>query len=255
MNPRREPLSEIPSPDWYNHDPVMSGLLESVSWITPVLEGFFMRTVIEAMKHRELDPELARRCRAFIAEEANHSRMHKRFNDALGRLYRRRRPPGVRWIAGVLGWIQRHQSLRRRLLLAAALEHFAAVLSHEYIAHTGRLPMSSAYASEMFALHAREELGHCSVVFDLWRVHASAGPAARFLVMLGILVFGGLYTAISLPWILRRKPRRSGWAGLFRARRRPGIQLPWRALFAFAARGFHPDHMFPPSKVAAKRAA
>jgi hypothetical protein len=234
---------------WCNANAVTSSVMEAVSLITPVLETFFIRTVAEAMPPQR-DGELGLRCQEFIREESNHSRIHRRFNAALLH-YLGKTPPGLALVEAALNGARRHLSLAHCLLLAAALEHLAAVLSKVYVGRESSFRIDSEFARELFALHAREEIAHCSVVFDLWRSRSSAGRIGRALTILLILFAGLVYVVAAVPWILHRKHQRRLRATLLAlagfARRSPtGLRAysPLGDLFSFIQRDYHPDHLF-----------
>lgn len=240
---------------WCNANAVTSSVMEAVSLITPVLETFFIRTVAEAMPEQS-DSGLGLRCQEFIREESNHSRIHRRFNAAL-LSYLGRTPPGLALVEAALNGARRHLPLAQCLLLAAALEHLAAVLSKVYVGRESSFRMDSDFARELFALHAREEIAHCSVVFDLWCSRGSAGRVGRSLTILLILFAGLVYVAAAVPWILHRKHHRrlrttlAALAGF--ARRSPiGIRAysPLGDLFSFIQRDYHPDRLFKPGAIA-----
>lgn len=243
------PTTEDMSGAWCNSSVVTSSIMEAVSMVTPVLENFFIRTVAEALKE-ERETELGQRCHEFIREESNHSRIHKKFNQALIR-YLGKTPPGLAMIEALLDGTRRHLSLSSRLLLAAALEHMAAVLSKVYVKQEGSMHIESAFARELFVLHAREELAHCSVVFDLWRSKDATGRLGRSLTILVILLAGAFYVTAAVPWILYRKSGKrlgvtlSALAG-FTAGSRADIRAysPLSEMFAFVRRDYHPDKLF-----------
>lgn len=245
---RHMTTTEDLSSAWCNGDAVASGIMESISFVTPVLEKFFIRTVAEGLDGQR-EPKLERRCREFIREESLHSSVHGKFNAALlGHLGGT--PPGLGLIETLLEAATERLPLPTRLLVAAALEHYTAVLSKVYMAQEYRLDIRSDFARELFAQHAREELAHRSVVFDLWLTRGASGRAARAATILAILLAGSVYVAFSLPWIVHRKtgrhPARTlrALAGFVFGRRADiASYSPMRELFSFARRGFHPDDL------------
>ncbi len=233
---------------WCNASVVTSSIMEAVSFVTPVLENFFIRTVSEGMS-RERQSELDQRCLSFIHEESVHSRAHKRFNQSLSD-YLGKTPPGLALIDGLLSKMRQRVSLSRRLLIASALEHFAAVLSKAYLSHEQHMEIRSEFARELFLRHAREEIGHRSVVFDLWLSKDASGRFGRLLTMLAILFGGWLYLSIAVPWILYRKlgKRLTATLGaltgfIFTGRADIKAYLPVAELFSFIRQDFHPDRL------------
>ena len=232
---------------WCNASMVTSSIMEAVSFVTPVMEKFFIRTVDEGIA-LQTPSALKERCLAFIREEADHSSVHKRFNASLSR-YLGKTPPGLALLDTLLDGTRKHLSLSSRLLLAAALEHYTAVLSKAYLAQSDRMDIRSEFARELFIRHAREEIAHRSVVFDLWRSQSGGDSIKRSLTILAILLAGGIYISIAVPWILHRKTgnlrRTLAALARFAVGNRSDIAAysPLPELFSFARRDYHPDHL------------
>ena len=231
---------------WCDANSVTSSLMEAISFIAPVLEKFFIRTVAEALAGQQ-DPDLDRRCRAFIREEAVHSHMHRRLNASLLK-YLCTMPPGFAMVQSLLNGARQHLPLSFRLLLATSLEHFAAVLSKGYLNQEAQWDFRCAFTKELFAQHAREELAHRSVVFDLWLSQGKTGRVGRTLIVLTILLAGLAYVSAAVPWILHHKTGKrltgtlSAFAG-FVMRKRLNITngSSLRELFLFACGDYHPE--------------
>lgn len=200
-------IGEDFSGNWCNQDAVATGLLESISLVTPLLEKFFVRTVAEAIAQPH-ETELRERCLAFIREESQHSRMHQKLNARL-HAYLGEHPAGVRLLEFLLDAANRRLSLARRLLLTAALEHFSAVFSKTYVQLSGPLEINFEFARTLFFQHAHEELAHCSVVFDLLNSSGGSSRLERFIVLLACAFSGLLYLGIAVPWIVHRKAIRN----------------------------------------------
>jgi predicted metal-dependent hydrolase len=233
---------------WCNANAVTSSVMEAISFVTPVLENFFISTVVEGLA-RQQDSALDQRCRAFVSEEASHSRGHKKLNASLLK-YLGVTPPGLALVQSLLNGARRYLTLSGRLLLVAALEHFAAVLSKGYLNQQAQWHFRSAFAEDLFRQHAREELAHRSVVFDLWLSKGAAGRVGRTLTVLMIVVAGLVYVSAAVPWILYRKTGRHLTATLaalagFVIGNRVGIKAfsSLGELFSFAHGDFHPDRL------------
>lgn len=232
---------------WCNDNEVTSSIMEAVSFVTPVMEKFFIRTVSEGLSP-QTPASLKERCAAFIHEEADHTRVHRKFNASLTG-YLGGTPPGLALLDTLLDGTRKHLSLSSRLLLAAALEHYTAVLSKAYLAQSDKMDIRPEFARELFVRHAREEIAHRSVVFDLWRSRSGGDRLKRSLTVLAILLSGGLYIAVSVPWILQRKTgslrRTLAALGRFAMGNRADIATysPLPELFSFARHDYHPDHL------------
>lgn len=242
------PPDEDLSGAWCDTSPVISSLMEAISFITPVLEKFFIRTVTEALAKQQ-DPDIALRCRAFVHEEAVHSYAHKRLNASLLN-YLPSPPPGFAIIQSLLDEARQHLPLPQRLLLAATLEHFSAVLSKAYLSQASQWDFCCAFAKELFAQHAREELAHRSVVFDLWSLQGKAGRLGRSFIVSVVLLTGLVYSAVAVPWILHHKTGQSlgqtlsACTGFMRDKRLSFAAYPsLRELFLFTHPDYHPDSL------------
>jgi predicted metal-dependent hydrolase len=150
----------------------------------------------------------------------------------------------------MLDGVRRRLALPGRLLLVAALEHVAAVLSRRYLDQGDEWVFRSPYARRLFTLHARQELAHRSVVFDLCLSHGAAGRLGRALAMAAVLLGGLGYVAAAVPWIVYRKSgRRWGPAlallagGVWRNSLRGSSWATLGELLSFSRGAYHPDRM------------
>lgn len=230
---------------WCDGDAFASATLEAISFVTPALERFFIRTVAAALDARS-GGALDEACRTFMREEAEHTSAHRKFNDALGR-YLGKAPPGVAFVEKLLSVADRRVSLVGRIGLVAAMEHFAAVLSKGYLERQAAWRFECGYARDLFARHAQEEIAHRSVVFDLWRAWGGGGRLTRAFIVAVILLVGTVYLGITVPWILRHK--RTGQLGAAIAvlvlgkRPRPSCCISFSELFRFTRGDFHPQRL------------
>ena len=153
---------------WLNADPVATAWHNALSGTFPRGEAFF----IEAVKaHRDgTPPELAEAIRLFIKQEVNHTREHVAFNRAatdhgydLARIDVR----VEKMMAKVKG--------RPRIVdLAAtmALEHYTAMMAHEFLANPQHFAGADPEAAAMWRWHAVEEIEHKAVAYDTY-LHAT----------------------------------------------------------------------------------
>jgi len=231
---------------WCNSDAIVTSFLEAISFVTPELEDLVVRTVAEGIATQP-EWEMRQRCRAFLREESRHSRLHRNFNSLLLE-YLGTTPPGLGLVRALLTGVSRHLSLSSRLLVVAALEHFAAVLSKVYLSQKSRWNFRSASASVMFTQHAHEELAHRSVVFDLWFNHAGVGSVRRAACVLAILLAALVFLSLAVPWILHRKTGKRWSAAvitlcgaLMKNRGHIKSHTPLDELLLFARGDFHPN--------------
>jgi len=244
---RRAKIGKLPV-NWCNADATTSSVMEAVSFVTPVLENFFIRTVVEGIRST-CEEELLNRCQEFIHEESNHSLVHKKFNASLLNQLGKQ-PPGLAMVGRLLDRARRHLSISKRLALAAALEHLAAVVSKLYINQETKLNFSSNFAKELFDMHAREELAHRSVVFDLWLANGASTRINRIVTIALVLGAGALYVSAAVPWILHQKTGKriiKTWASLMifltNNFQNTLAHTPFIDLFSFVRRDYHPESL------------
>lgn len=231
---------------WCNEDARTSATLEAVSFVTPALERFFIRTVADCLPLAGNDPELERLCREFIHEEAEHTGAHRKLNTALLD-YMKAPPPGLAAVEGLLDMVNRRLSLSTRVALVAALEHFTAVLSKSYLGSHGRWRFGCAYARDLFHHHALEEIDHRSVAFDLWLHRGGGSVPVRMAAITSILVVGVVYLGLATPWILHRKNGgrlAATLAGLAARQHQPsGTASTFKDILRYLRRDYHPRHL------------
>ena len=197
-----------PSPrlagNWCRASLLSSSVLEAVSFVTPTLESFFMRTVAQVAATQA--PGGARNlARIFIREEASHSASHRRLNDAL-RQHLGGVPPGLDAIDALLDWTERHMSLHARLVLVDFMERGSEVLSRAYLDREAAWSFECAFARRLFALHASEELRHGGFIAELWGPERGQGKLLAFIICAWATIgFGAAYLTLSVPWIMLRK--------------------------------------------------
>jgi predicted metal-dependent hydrolase len=167
---RRFGRDAAPQRWWLNGDPVATAWFNALSATFPRGETLF----IDAVKafRDGAPPQLEREIRAFIRQEANHTREHLAFNRAveaagydfsridarveqlLARVYAR---PKIGWLA-----------------VTMALEHFTAMFSYQFLKHPDHFVGADVEQAELWRWHAVEELEHKAVAYDTW-LHATRG--------------------------------------------------------------------------------
>ncbi len=153
---------------WLNDDPVATAFYNALSVTFPKGEGYF----IASLRRFEADvpPQLAKEIKAFVRQEAIHTREHMAFNRHVtdqgydtSRLEARvdhelaiadGRPP----IAN--------------LAATMCLEHFTAILAHQLVANPRHLAGGDQAAADLWRWHAIEEIEHKGVAYDAW-LHAT----------------------------------------------------------------------------------
>lgn len=155
---------------WLNDDPVASAWHNALSATFPRGEAFFVESV-KAFR-AGVPPQLAEEIRTFIAQEVNHSREHIAFNRAAA-------DAGYD-LSGidrsVTDWIEMTRGRPAIVNLAAtmALEHFTAMMAHEFLSRPEYFRGADPESAAMWRWHAVEEIEHKGVAYDTYR-HATRG--------------------------------------------------------------------------------
>ena len=157
-----------PSRWWLAGDPIASAWHNALSCTFPRGEAFFVESV---KAFREGVPAtLADEIRAFVTQEVNHSREHVAFNRAAieaGYKIEEIDRDVAMWIDLV-----RQRPPIVNLAATMALEHFTAMMAHQFLAHPDYFIGAEAEAAAMWRWHAVEEIEHKAVAYDTW-LHAT----------------------------------------------------------------------------------
>jgi predicted metal-dependent hydrolase len=165
---RRFGREAAPARWWLGGDPVASAWFTALSLTFPRGEAFF----IEAVRaNREgVPPRLEAEIRAFVRQEANHSREHIAFNraaEAAGYDVREI----DRNVASLIEEASEKPPIAR-LAVTMALEHFTAMFAHDFLAHPEQFVRGDVEQVELWRWHAAEEIEHKGVAYDTW-LHAT----------------------------------------------------------------------------------
>ena len=155
---------------WLNGDPIATAWHNALSATFPRGEAFFIESV---KAHRDgAPPRLAADIRAFVKQEINHTREHIAFNKAsvdagyqLTAIDRR--------VAESLD-LTRSRPAIVSLAVTMALEHYTAMMAHEFLANPRHFAGAQAESADMWRWHAAEEIEHKGVAYDTW-LHATRG--------------------------------------------------------------------------------
>ncbi len=149
---------------WVGGDPFASAFFNALSVTFPKGETFFIQTL---RKYRNQVPErLEREIRAFIQQEAVHSREHKEFNEHLescdfdlSRLEEN--------ISTVIGRLSSMSDIQR-LVATMCIEHITAIVAAEMIANPAHLQHADDKQRKLWLWHSSEEVEHKGVAYDTW---------------------------------------------------------------------------------------
>lgn len=164
---------------WNPGRPELSHTLNAFQLALPYLEPYFIDAIREGAE-RVADPKLKAEVAAFCAQEAHHSRQHKRYCRLLQRRYPRLKEFETSIQQSLLR-SRREDTLEWRLAYTAGYEAITAQLSRWMLRNaedwfTGADPHFAA----LMTWHAAEELEHRHVAYDvLQAVSTSYGLRAK----------------------------------------------------------------------------
>ena len=227
-----------------NADSAASSVLEAVSFVTPALERFLVQSVAEHLPARA---DLRERCRDFVRDESKHRRMHMLLNARLKEALAGT-PRGLARAEWVLERAKDRLSPQNRLRLVAAFEHLTSILSKHYLRQPAPSDRSGESVRAVFDLHARDELEHRAVAFDLCVEIGAASRFGRSVALLAAVTAAAVYLGVAAPSILRQKTCRGFLVCLFQVLRLAGSRIrEARSLFGelmrFVRAGFHPKSL------------
>jgi uncharacterized protein len=164
---------------WNPERPELSHALNAFQLALPYLEPYFIDAVKEASS-RITNPNLKADIEAFCAQEANHSRQHRRYC----RYLRGRYPELERYEKAIqqsLVQSRREDPLEWRLAYTAGYEAITGQLARWFFRNVRDWPQSEHEPFTALMLwHAAEEIEHRHVAFDvLQAVNPSYGLRAR----------------------------------------------------------------------------
>jgi predicted metal-dependent hydrolase len=202
--------------DWLGGDVVGTAVFNAASLTFPEMERLFMDAVREYRP--QLSGRLLQEVRAFISQEAVHSREHRAINGLVDR---------CRYPVEALEARIREEMARVRergplamLGVTIALEHFTALLADLLLGDQSLLAGAPRDIARLWQWHALEEFEHRAVAFDVFAEATKAWtPGQRRKVrnaIMGIVTFRflrGLTQAASRllaadgmhPWIARSR--------------------------------------------------
>jgi predicted metal-dependent hydrolase len=149
---------------WVGGDPYASAFFNALSVTFPEGETFFIESIKKFRKR--VPPKLQQEIRAFIQQEAIHSREHHCFNEHLKdcdfditRLEQA--------ICGVVNTIRTKPEIAH-LVATMCIEHITAILAAEVIANPKHFEHADEHQRKLWLWHASEEVEHKGVAFDTW---------------------------------------------------------------------------------------
>jgi predicted metal-dependent hydrolase len=152
---------------WLAGDPWSTHLLNALSLTFPAGEKSFIESV-RKVRDRITDPALQAEVRAFVAQEALHTKEHESFNEWL-------RGQGVP-VDSIYHQISTHIAQHRgslteeqNLAVTCALEHFTAIMANAFLTSPELLDEMHENVRWLWIWHAIEETEHKAVAFDVYK--------------------------------------------------------------------------------------
>jgi uncharacterized protein len=163
-------------PNWYEDNRLVTILFNSSSVGIPLGEALVAEAaeaVIPHLRHKNLIQEAHK----LIHEERAHILVHEAYNN-----YLRRHGFPVECqqarLQRMLDRVNRHSSLKTRLAIGAAFEHFTAISAKQILEHNIlENEQVDDRLERVWTWHALEELDHRNATFDLY--HAMGGGYLR----------------------------------------------------------------------------
>ena len=155
---------------WHGGDPVATAFYNALSATFPKGETLFIDSV-RAFRDGA-NPKLAAEIRAFVTQEAMHTREHQAFNAKLAQAGYDIAPL-LRAVDDRLALLADKPRIAG-LAATMALEHFTAILAHELLRDPRHLAGADKESADLWRWHAIEEVEHKAVAYDTW-MHATAG--------------------------------------------------------------------------------
>jgi predicted metal-dependent hydrolase len=154
---------------WHPDMPEWSHVVNASSLLMPYLEPFLIQAVREALP-RITDPALVEEAKAYIGQEAQHFRQHRRFNElVIAQGYEKLRAY-ERTLEADYEKIRAERDPDFRLAYAAAFETMALAIGHMLVRFRSEFFSGADPAVTSLVLwHFVEELEHKHAAFDVYQ--------------------------------------------------------------------------------------
>jgi uncharacterized protein len=154
------------NPAWNRRFPEFSCAANGISLLMPYAEPYFVHSIRSVLP--TLGDDLRARTKAYLGQETQHSRQHRKFNDIIGHRY-----PGIPrvegWMQRTYGWLDRTRSSRFNVAFAAGSETIAFGIARWTETNLSRLfDGADPEASTLYLWHLAEEVEHKSAAFDVF---------------------------------------------------------------------------------------
>jgi len=194
---------------WFQDNAFLSMFFAGFSANLPEGEAQFIHSV-RLFQDRISDPVLRAQVKAFIGQEAHHSREHNALNESLkSRGYRLDR---IEALARKLNQLMRdYQSPEKQLAGTVAGEHITALMSDFFLnKHPEYLRQMAPVMEKIWAWHAIEETEHKAVAFDVYDQHVGDRNLLRRTMIEITIVFFSLNTAQAIA-LMHKSGQWTNW--------------------------------------------
>jgi predicted metal-dependent hydrolase len=155
-------------PHWNPTKPELSQLANGASLLLPYMEPFIINAIRKAAKHIT-DPALLAEARAWMGQESQHFKQHRRFNEALiakGYPQLREREQQIEKEYQELD----NRSLKYQVAYTAGFEVMALAIAHTLIAQREYFfSEADPNVSSMWLWHLVEEIEHKNLAFEVYQ--------------------------------------------------------------------------------------
>jgi predicted metal-dependent hydrolase len=228
---------------WFDDNPLLTAMMISLSVSFPAGERFFIDSV-RAFQDQIRSPALQAQVRAFIGQEANHTREHI----AMNRFFETKGYPALameEWVRQRVAKLQATQTPAQNLARTVALEHFTAIMAKSFMDHPEFFDRMHPTMARVWAWHAIEEVEHKSVAFDVFQ-ETVGDERLRRNAMLEVTFVFTLINAVRTLYLMKHDGEllslKAWWRGLNLMWVSPGV---FRKLIPdyldFYRRDFHPS--------------
>lgn len=177
---------------WYSAQRGEAFFYNTTSFFFPPGEKFFIESV-QHYQDRITDPALRDQVKDFIYQEAMHTTMHVRYNQAIASRY-----PDMAIVERIgesmLNLARRVTPKFWQLAVTCALEHFTAIFADDLLSHQEYfMQHSDPEFARLWFWHAAEELEHKAVCFDVYQTIMGKGPFSYLIRVLAMVVVTGCF--------------------------------------------------------------
>ncbi len=151
---------------WCKDNPELTHFLNTFSIIAPVFEDWavpLMRKIVDEIDH----PELKKEAKAFIGQEAHHSRAHKIFNEMLVEKHGYDLSAVESKLNKLMSWVAK-KPIQMQMAILVAGEHFLANIGDWYINEDEIKVGMDENGNRLLTWHLAEEIEHTAVAHDVY---------------------------------------------------------------------------------------